>query len=855
MCRQLDGAPQGFGELRYGGRFLGTLTEQMVLEGFVTQLKSAPSLVDLRASFGVWDTTLKFILLHSQLDLYLRERVNDHNHRLLHILCVQELSTKVDSDHWRIAVSHLDVLQKSDFYSVLEALRATYMRVGGRMSALPSVPPRQPGQEFAGAFRSMVETFRTVVPRWYKPADAFLIVGRLLEAMHVDFYPELAEVIGMRLKHVRPAFDQVEELEGWFRAHVPSIDTGVSSRADDDSGIGSDFDIDAELIKLSLDSGSETESLGGSETVNDTNSPNEDPDEGSLGSMDLCFKELEDLATGSISDDSANSLSSSYDETLVDDSERTGITSDQLCTELSGDNLDAYDPNVLQSEKQRACAAELEVMRELKVFTPVPRPKTNVLPSRWVYTSVNPEAEAAETLGVPRLYARVAAQGRDQAFSDEHVKVAFTRPERPEVMVFLLAAAKNGWHLAQIAIRHPYFHTDIDSSVYIEQPDHNPYTVWKLNKGVLGLKQAPRLGWKAIKSAIQQSGYLAVAGQRGIYVRSSTNSTTFMLVNEDRVLIGSRNYRHVLTAKEKLAETFDIFESDANVYFGLNMVTSPRGLMLDSHMHTRRLVESFADQQPRYIEEYSEVPTVCDEESASFTLHRACSPQDVELARQIAQRKGKSHLAGMLTKRLVPKYQSGLTMVLNIARSTRPDLLSIATFLSQFTKPRNHHWNMLLKVVDYIQKTIHAELTLDSLSRPGATSGRRKPILECYVNAYAPNLYVTTWVLDDTPFIWAAGFVPGSKKVPARAVVTGCAEALRENRSLRYVLTTLECTDAALPITVHYTGKASRKDLLRTMHYMDLRPKHKRPYKDVTFCHAENDAIVEIMLASLGLDS
>lgn len=872
---------------RFSVPFTGTQQERHVLENLVNQLKNAPSLVDLKASFGVWDTTMKFILMHSQLDAYLSAKHNDENYKLLHALCIKELSTKVDENHWRVSISILDANLANNLYAVLGAIRNTYRSVGKSVDECKDVPTRFPGEPFTHSFHKTVQVFYMLVPAWYKPADALLAATKLVQTSHQQFYPNQAELIGQRIKQIRPAFEAIEELEGWFRTYIPTIDGDIQERQ-----VQRDVStVDIDLMRLTaLDEDDSMTMVDGSMLTNgssvqpgspaDSSTSNGSASDGDslpgspLSLFRTASSEQRNIGFDTNESNSLNSLTSD----LTVDMKSLQMSSSQ---ENMGDEsmTEALDP-----VKSKACDVEMQIMRELQVFTVVNRPTARVLPSRWVFTASQDDEEVC---------ARVAAQGREQVYPDDHLKLSFSRPERSEVMAFLLTAAKNGWHLAHVGIKHPYFHTDIDCTVYIEQPDYNPKTVWKLNKGVLGLKQAPRLGWKAIKTAIQQAGYHSVAGQRGVYFKpskpgntsfgdpsffeedaddsddsplnvchssivESSSEDTFVLLNEDRCVIGSRCYKNVIAAREELAKTFEIVESEANIYFGLNVVGHPAKLTLDSHMHTQRLVESFDGLLPRYTEEYANVHLRMDDDSAEFTPHCACSLMDIELAKQIMQRKSKNKLAGMLTKQLVPRYQSGLTMVLNIARSTRPDLMPIATFLSQFTKPRNHHWNMLLKVVDYVRNTLNAQLNFPSFhtSADQLNSGSTLPSagLNCYVNAYAPNLYSIVWVIDNSPFLWTVDSVPGSKKLALRAVVTGVSEILRENRSLQYLLTVLGALDPELPMTIHYTGKTSRKDLIRAMHYLDLKPKHKRPSKEHVFESAELDKVTGIIHKALGLD-
>lgn len=866
--------------------------EHSMIDKLLQEMKIVPNFTDLKASFGVWDTTLKFMLHSSGLDKHLRMNNNIKVVRLLNQKCVQELRSKLHPNHWQLSVKNLTAEQTNDFYTVLESVRKTYKDVMVKVDSYLLHPiPRLPTQSFHSSFRNNLYVFRQLVPSWYKMLECWFIIGQLVSSSHLLHFPNIAKQIDDKIKQFRPILETPEEYENWFLAQIPNIDSPPSPATISDENQATteeylqekDISLDVQNLVRSIDQDLENLEMDIElkQKLNELKSKLDDSDSEIDRENDNFLMMNNEYTSGDTKNDSiildygTQASGSTEDIEFQDDTKSFDDANDY------SDRIRSFEE--LEDERRIARDEELKAMKAHHVFTITdrPPPTKHVIRSKWIYTKV--EHMTPEGNKEIVLKARVAAHGKEQLYRVDHTKTTFTKPERLEVMAFLLAGAQEDWVFNQIIIKNAYFHSQIDFEIYIEQPQYDKNKVWKLNKGILGLKQTQRLGWKAIKAAIQESDYNAIAGHKGIYKRSSSNGATYMLVSDDHIVIGSRNQKHVLKAKEKLMETFEFFDSSFNICFGTNIVRSARKMCVNSRIHSVRLVESFKGMLPRCVDAYEKInirtthktgyprefensndnpssEIVCVEE---LTMHNPgeyiCTMDDVKLALAVVQYKNKRQLAGILSRKLIPKYQSGLTMLLNIAKISRPDLLPLATFLSQFTKPRNHHWNMLLKAVTYVENTIDAQLTFNSkYTQNNHSHGSRhnkNVTFDCYVDAYAPNYYATVWAVDGCPFSWTVGAIQGNDSDRDRAILTGCSQALRDNKSLKYLLGSLDLLDSSQQMTLHYSGETNVTLLLSCIQSINVGSKIKKQYKDVIIRKEDNIAGLDVVRRCLGISA
>jgi hypothetical protein len=135
---------------------------------------------------------------------------------------------------------------------------------------------------------------------------------------------------------------------------------------------------------------------------------------------------------------------------------------------------------------------ELNNFKRNEVWSLVPRPKQNVVGTKWVFRIKQDEHEVV-TRNKARLVAKGYAQVECLDFEDTFAPVA----RLESILILLVYAAHHSFKPFQMDVKRAFLNGPIKEEVYMEQPsgfedDRYPYHVYKLSKVFYGLKQAPR---------------------------------------------------------------------------------------------------------------------------------------------------------------------------------------------------------------------------------------------------------------------------------------------------------------------------------------------------------------------------
>jgi hypothetical protein len=147
-----------------------------------------------------------------------------------------------------------------------------------------------------------------------------------------------------------------------------------------------------------------------------------------------------------------------------------------------------------------AMQEELNNFKRNEVWTLVPRPKQNVVGTKWVFRNKQDEHGV-----VTRNKARLVAKGYAQVAGLD-LEETFAHVARLESICILLAyAAHHSFRLFQMDMKSAFLNGTIKEEVYVELPpgfedERYPDHVCKLSKALYGLKQAQEHGMNALET-------------------------------------------------------------------------------------------------------------------------------------------------------------------------------------------------------------------------------------------------------------------------------------------------------------------------------------------------------------------
>jgi hypothetical protein len=160
--------------------------------------------------------------------------------------------------------------------------------------------------------------------------------------------------------------------------------------------------------------------------------------------------------------------------------------------------LPVYEPQPV-AFKATSMQEELNNFKRNEVWSLVPRPKQNVVGTKWVFRNKQDE-HGVVTRNKARLVAKGYAQVVGWDFEETFAPVA----RLESIRILLAYAAHHSFRLFQMDVKSAFLNGLIKEEVYVEQPpgfedDRYPDHVFKLSKALYGLKQAPRACMNALE--------------------------------------------------------------------------------------------------------------------------------------------------------------------------------------------------------------------------------------------------------------------------------------------------------------------------------------------------------------------
>ena len=193
------------------------------------------------------------------------------------------------------------------------------------------------------------------------------------------------------------------------------------------------------------------------------------------------------------------------------------------------------------------------------------------LDTRWVFTH-----KLDQYGNIQRYKSRLVAKGFQQQegvdFTDIYAPTAKKDTER----VFLSFVAENDLECHQADVKTAFLHGDLNEVVYVRQPDGfhegGPNMVWRLNKALYGLRQAPRAWYLHLKQVLEGKGFTASQADASFFTLDCEDDRILLLVYVDDILVAAKSLDNVNKAKHMLQAEFDIKDlGEAKVFLGMEI--------------------------------------------------------------------------------------------------------------------------------------------------------------------------------------------------------------------------------------------------------------------------------------------
>ncbi|KAJ3687146.1 hypothetical protein LUZ61_016310 [Rhynchospora tenuis] len=192
---------------------------------------------------------------------------------------------------------------------------------------------------------------------------------------------------------------------------------------------------------------------------------------------------------------------------------------------------------------------------------------------------------------IERYKARLVVLGNRQVEGIDFKETFAPVAKMVTVRTFLAVAVARGWELHQMDVHNAFLHGDLHEEVYMRLPpgfsSQHPGKVCRLRKSLYGLRQAPRMWFSKLTTALQAYGFIQSYADYSLFTLEKKDISLAILVYVDDLVIAGNNSKAIDQFKQYLSSTFYMKDLGALKYFlEIEIARSPSGLFLCQRKYT-----------------------------------------------------------------------------------------------------------------------------------------------------------------------------------------------------------------------------------------------------------------------------
>ena len=317
---------------------------------------------------------------------------------------------------------------------------------------------------------------------------------------------------------------------------------------------------------------------------------------------------------------------------------------------------------------------EISSLKENQTWQLVEPPlDKRVLSNKWIF-KVKRDSLGSINRFKARLVVRGCLQRKGRDFSETFAPVV----RFETIRTILSIAVGKSWNLKQFDVKTAFLYGEIDTEVYVQQPEgfqDGTNRVCKLIKSLYGLKQAPRCWNYRFVSFIKTLKFVVSYSDTSLFIYSENEVIVLLALYVDDGLIVSNSKEKLDEVLMSLKREFQIVISDLNYYLGIQIdILNDNSIFIHQTTYIRHVLEKFG---------MSECKTV---KTPIETISNLKNYDSVE----------KSNL----------NYREVVGSLMYLAQVTRPDICFPVSFVSRYLdNPTAVHFTMVKRILRYLKGT------------------------------------------------------------------------------------------------------------------------------------------------------
>jgi len=369
--------------------------------------------------------------------------------------------------------------------------------------------------------------------------------------------------------------------------------------------------------------------------------------------------------------------------------ERYGLNISESCdAQLDSDEPTSYQEAMAGPESakwQEAMESEIQSMHDNQVWNLIDHtPGLKTIGCKWVF-----KKKIDMDGNVHTFKARLVAKGYTQTHGVDYDETFSPVAMLKSIRILIAIAAFYDYEIWQMDVKTAFLNGKLTEDVFMAQPEgfihpKYPRSVCKLQKSIYGLKQASRSWNLCFDEKIKSFGFDRSEDEPCVYVRSSDNVVTFLVLYVDDILLIGNDIPTLKDVKAWLGKCFAMKDmGDAAYILGIKIYRdrSKRLIGLSQSTYIDKILKKFSMHDSK---------KGCVPMTPGMALSKSqCATSDMEIANMSR----------------IP-YASAIGSIMYAMICTRPDVAYALSMTSRYqAKPGEAHWTAVKNILKYLRRT------------------------------------------------------------------------------------------------------------------------------------------------------
>jgi hypothetical protein len=247
------------------------------------------------------------------------------------------------------------------------------------------------------------------------------------------------------------------------------------------------------------------------------------------------------------------------------------------------------DPNWVLAMQE-----ELNNFKRNEVWSLVPRPKQNVVGTKWVFRNKQ-DKHGVVTRNKARLVEKGYAQVAGLDFEETFAPVA----RLESIRILLAYATHHSFRLFQMDVKSAFLNGPIKEEVYVEQPpsfeeERYPDYMCKLSKALYGLKQAPRAWYECLRDFLIANAFKVGKADPTLFTKTCDGDLFVCQIYVDDIIFGSTNQKSCEEFSRVMTQKFEMsMMGELNYFLGFQVKQLKDGTFISQMKYTQDLLKQF----------------------------------------------------------------------------------------------------------------------------------------------------------------------------------------------------------------------------------------------------------------------